>query len=367
VSDIASRVTSAARALPSNTAYLEHLRAADADPGLIRLASNESTAPPSPAVRDALAGAYAEAHLYPPPVSRLRRRLGELHGVGVGGVLVGAGATEPIDAVLRAFAAPGDEVVLPAPSWPVYDRRLAAIGATARHVPLARAPATYAYAVDELLAAVGPRTRLVIVCTPNNPTGNTLPAADVERIARTGVPVLVDNAYVEFDAAGAAESAVELVRRFPNVLVARTFAKAYSLAGLRLGYVVCDPATGDFVERLSVPGWSVGGPALAAGLAALDDAAFARAHVAEVVAQRGRLIEALRGAGLPALDSAGNFVAIACDDVPGGSDAVVAAFLEQRILVRSMGGVARVTVGGRAVTDRVIAAIAPVAQALRRP
>jgi histidinol-phosphate aminotransferase len=359
------RVTPAARALPSNAVYLEHLQAADADPGLLRLASNESTVPPSPRVRAALERAFDEAHLYPPPVNPLRRRLAELHGVSPAGVLIGAGATEPIDAVLRCFAAAGDEVVVPAPSWPVYDRRLTAIGAAIRRVPLARAETAYAYSADDLLAAVGPATRLVVVCTPNNPTGNTMPAADLERIAGTGVPLLVDNAYVDFDAPGAGAASMELVRRFSNVLVARTFAKAYALAGLRLGYVVADPATADFVDRLAVPGWSAGGPALAAGLAALEDEAYARVHVNEVVHERGRLLEALRAAGLPALDSAGNFVAVAGDEVPGGPDAVVAAFLAQGILIRSMGGVARITVGHRPVNDAVLAAIPAVAQALR--
>lgn len=363
--DVGARVTPQARTLPSNAAYLGHLEESDGDRSLIRLASNESTEPPSPRVRAALTAGHAEAHRYPPPVSPLRRRLAEQHGFEPAGVLVGAGATEPIDAALRCFAAAGDDVVVPAPSWPVYLRRLAVIGATVRPVPLRRSATAFAYDVDAMVAAVTPATAMVVVCSPNNPTGNTIAPSGVERIARTGTIVLVDNAYADFAPPGDAEAMIALARRFPNVLVARTFSKAYSLAGLRVGYLVCDPGTADYVDRLAVPGWSVGGPAQAAALAALEDVDHVRRHIDEIVRRRAVVLDALRAGGLEAYDSTANFVAVGCRDIDGGADALVAAFRAEGLLIRRMADdLARITVPGPAAGETLLAAIPRVARSV---
>src|SRR5262249_49155128 len=162
----------------SNAAYLAHLDAVAGDPNLVRLASNENTEPPSPHVREALAAAYDDANWSPPPNPELRTELAMQYAVTSDRVLLGAGSTEVIDATLRRSLRQCDEVILPPPSWPVFRRRLTAIDAAIVEVALSATERAYAYDVDALLAAVSSRTKLIVLCSPNNPTGNSLSLAD---------------------------------------------------------------------------------------------------------------------------------------------------------------------------------------------
>src|SRR5207244_4189144 len=181
--------------------------------------------------------AYADANLYPPTVPPLRTALAERFGVGVERVLVGAGSTELIDATLRAFVRAGDEVVVTTPSWPVCRGRLAALEARIVDVPLSAAGDSYAFDVDALLAAVTLRTKLIVLCTPNNPTGNSMAFDDVRRCAEAGPMLLVDGAYADFDPE---TDLSPLVHEQERIVLTRTFSKAHALAGLRLGYALGD-------------------------------------------------------------------------------------------------------------------------------
>jgi histidinol-phosphate aminotransferase len=341
----------AARRLPSNAEYLAHLGVAAADPSLIRLASNESAEPPSSRVREALARAYDDAQLSPPPVPPLRRALADRHGVGIERVLVGAGSTELIDATFRAFVAPDDEVVLPAPSWPVYRRRLDALGARVVEVPLTAGERTWTTDVDALTAAVTQRTKLVVLCTPNNPTGHSLPPDDVRRCAEAAPLLLLDAAYADFDE----EIDVgPLVYESERIVLTRTFSKAYCLAGLRVGWCVGAAAVLDVVDRFLVPGGSVSSASLHAALAALEDEEHRLRVVGRVRAERERLADGLRALGLRAFDSRGNFVAVATSDPA----ALAARLLERGVVVRVLGELVRITVGRRDENDAVLAALA---------
>jgi histidinol-phosphate aminotransferase len=352
MSSVSNLTVPAVARLPSNAAYLGHLDVADADPRLLRLTSNESTEPPSPAVRRAICRAASRGHLYPPLPHALRRRVGELHGVDPAGVLVGAGATEVIEAVFRCFVAPGDEVVLSAPTWPVYRRRLDAIGARLVEVPARRAGMAFSSDVDRMAAAATDRTKLLVA---------------LERLARAAPVVLVDHAYVDFADPAHAVEAIALTRRRENVVVTRTFSKAHALAGLRVGYGVCAAATADLVDRVALPGWSVSGPAIAAALAALDDPAAAARCVDEVRDARERLLASLRAAGLDAYDSQANFVAVSAAPAAGGAAALAEAFRAHGVLIRVMdAGLARITVPRGRAAGRLLAAVPAVAASLPR-
>ncbi len=345
----------AAHTLPSNAEYLAHLNVAAADRTLIRLASNESTEPPSPRVREALERAYDDANLSPPTVPPLRHALAERFGVGPERVLVGAGSTELIDATLRAFVRAGDEVVLPRPSWPVYRRRLEALEATIIEVPLEAGERSYAYDVDALLEAVTSRTKVTIVCTPNNPTGNSMRLDDVRRCAEAGPLLLLDAAYADFDEDA---DVMALVHESDRVVLARTFSKAYSLAGLRVGYVVGDARVLDYVDRFLVPGSSVSSAALHAGLAALEDEAYRVRQVERIRSERERVTAALRTLGVRAFESRGNFVAVDASERPGGAKALAAAILARGVVVRVMDDrLVRITVGRPAENDALLAAV----------
>jgi histidinol-phosphate aminotransferase len=176
----------AAQRLPAPSAYLAHVDAAAADPALIRLASNENGDPPSPRVREALAAAYDEAQLYPSTLQPLRAALAEQLGVSQASILLGAGSTEVIDATLRAFVRAGDEVVLATPSWPVCRARLRALEAQLVDVPLADDGNAFEFDVNALLAAVTGRTKVVVLCTPNNPTGNSMGLENLRPVPTQG-------------------------------------------------------------------------------------------------------------------------------------------------------------------------------------
>ena len=344
----------AAHTLPSNAAYLAHLAAAADDPSLIRLASNENTEPPSPRVRAALEDAFLDANLSPPPMPPLQLALAARHGVEPSQVLVTAGSTEVIDALFRTFLRAGSEAVIPSPSWPVYRRRLEALEARIVEIPLERTPAGYRYDVDALLGALSAATRIIVVCSPNNPTGNVMETADLHRLAGTGIPLLVDAAYADFDPD---RDPMPLVHAYDNVIVTRTFSKAYCLAGVRVGYAVGAADVLDHVDRFLVPGSSVSSPALHAGLAALEDEEYHDRQIARIGAERERLLPRLRELGLQPYPSAGNFVAVDCADRPGGAAALAAAVLRRGVLVRPLGTLVRISIGRADENDALVDAL----------
>jgi histidinol-phosphate aminotransferase len=347
-----------ARSMPSNAAYLKHL-SKSADPGLIRLASNENTEPPSPRVRRALIDSYGDANLSPPPIPPLRSALAEHHGVGIDQVLVTAGSTEVIDATLRTFVRAGDEVVIPDPLWPVCRTRLQALEARVVAIPLVREQPSFRYDVDAMIAAVTPATKLIVLCTPHNPAGNAMAPDEIRRIADLGVPVLMDAAYSDFDPG---VDLMALAAGYPHVLITRTFSKAYCLAGLRVGYGVSSPELIDYVDRFLVPGSAISSPALRAGLAALEDREYHAHQVARIIAERDRLIPKLRELGYRVWDSRCNFVSVDAGDYPAGADGLAEALVTEGIVVRPFHPILRISIGTRVENDALLAAMRAVAR-----
>ncbi|WP_411276866.1 pyridoxal phosphate-dependent aminotransferase [Gaiella sp.] len=362
-SSIGAFLVPAALALPSNRAYLAHLAASTSNPDLIRLASNENTEPPSPRVREALERAFTDANLSPPPTSPLQVALAERHGVDTAQVLVTAGSTEVIDAVFRTFLRAGSEVVLPDPSWPVFRRRLEALEAHIVDIPLSRSEDGFRYDAPLMLAEITSETRLVVICTPNNPTGNAMELADIRRIADTGVPLLLDAAYADFDPA---RDPMHLAHEYDNLIITRTFSKAYCLAGVRVGYAVGNAALLDYVDRFLVPGSSVSGPALHAGHAAFEDEGYHQLQVERITRERERLLPLLRGLGLRAYASGGNFLPVDCSEPPAAS-AFAASVLAHNVVIRPLHSLVRISIGRREENDALVAAIARVIEAEGAP
>jgi histidinol-phosphate aminotransferase len=350
------KLVPAATSLAPNAEYLKHLELSGGE-RLIRLASNENTDRPSPDVARALAASFQDANLSPPPIPPLARELARHNGVELEQVLVTAGSTEVIDATLRTFVRAGDEVLMPAPSWPVCRRRLQALEASIVEIPLRCDEDMWRYDADTFLAAITPATKLIFVCTPNNPTGNPMAIADVRRIAGAGIPLLVDAAYCDFDPG---VDVVGLAREYENVIVTRTFSKAYCLAGLRVGYALGSAEILGYVERLLVPGSAVSSASLHAGRAALLDDAHHERQTTRIIAERIRLTSALRDLGAHVWESRGNFVPIDARPFPGRAEGLANALLKHRIVVRPFGDVLRISVGVAPENDAVIAAMGPV-------
>ena len=302
---------------------------------VIKLASNEGPFGPFPAAQEAIARATADLNRYPDGgVFRLHAALAERHGVDSSEISVGAGADGCIDMISQAVLDPGDEIVCGWPSFPSYVIYARKQGAEAKLVPLA----DYRYDLDALLDAVTPRTKLVYICHPNNPTGtmNTTEELDAyfERVP-DHVLTVVDQAYFEYIERPDYPDAVErYLKNGRRVVVLRTFSKIYGLAGLRVGYAVGPSSVCASLAKVRRP-FDLTTPAQVAALASIDDEpelARRRSVNTEGLARLGAL---LRKHGLDPVPSVGNFVYL-----DTGSDAgdLFDRLLHEGIIVRPLAG-----------------------------
>lgn len=323
-------------------------------PGAIKLASNETTAGPLPSVAEAIAEAAAGANRYPDITARaLVGRLSEFLGVPPQNVTAGCGSVALCQQLVQAVCAPGDEVVYGWRSFEAYP----IISRIAHAVPVPvpnRADGTLD--LDAIAGAVTDRTRLIFVCTPNNPTGPAITRTDLsaflDRIPER-VTVALDEAYVEYvrgddPVDGVAESMART-----NVVALRTFSKAYGLAGLRVGYLVGPVDLVVPVAKMVVP-FSVSSLAQAAGIACLDAGQELRARTDAVVAERTRVRDALIDLGHAVPDSQANFVWLPLGEAASDFDAHCR---EHLVVARCFAGDGvRVTVGDPGGNDRFLTA-----------
>lgn len=321
-----------------------------------RMMSNESPFAPSPRVLQAIVEAATRGNLYPAGATQLRAKLGAKNGFSGENVILGAGSTELIDVVIRTFVAPGEEVLLSVPTFSMYEARCRAVGGIPILVPMSE---EREHDVGSLIRAVTERTKVIFLCTPNNPTGNRIPEADLRRMLRLGLPTVIDEAYVE---CGDGSSYVSLLHEFPNAIVLRTFSKAYGLAGMRLGYAIGHQALVRLLNRVKVP-WNIPVLTLAAAHAVLEDEAEQTARVAELQAGRDVLVrEISRIPGLTGIPSDGNFVLVDISATAWSADDLVAAVLTHGILIRSLSShhetrrYVRISVGTAEQNTRCIAA-----------
>jgi histidinol-phosphate aminotransferase len=308
----------------------------------IKLASNEVPFGPLPAAQAAAAAAMAGANRYPDnDATALREALGALHGVEAEQVLVGNGSVQLCQHLFLTTVDPGDEVVFGWPSFEAYPIQAQQADARARRVPLR----DHTYDLDAMGDAVNEHTRLVFVCTPNNPTGTVVRRDAVDRfLARVPEHCLVvfDEAYREFVTDPGTPDGLELVARHPNVLVLRTFSKAYGLAALRVGYAMGDADVIAELRKLHVP-FEVNAVAQAAALASVGAQDEMLARVGGVIAERDRMYEACVERGFPVVASQANFLWF---DVP--ATAVELAFHGERqgVVMRSFADTGvRITIG----------------------
>ncbi len=330
-------------------------RAASGD-DVVKLSSNELSGAPAVAAVAAAAAASEVANRYPDPVcGELRQALADHHGVGVDQVCLGGGSVALIADAVGATSSAGHYVVHGSPSFEAYPQLIRLSGAASAAVPNLGA------ALDPegfIEAAATSDARLVLIANPNNPTG-TAWRADEVRTVLDGIAVetlvVLDEAYHEFVTDPDVPDGVELLADHPNLVVLRTFSKAWGLAGLRVGYALGSPTVIAALDAVRLP-FSVSAPAQAAAVAALGERAAMEAAVADVIAERSRLLEGLNAAGWDLPDSQANFVWFGV-----GERAVeVGDRLEAAgIIARVFPGVGvRLTVGTAADTDRILAALA---------
>jgi len=346
----------------------DHLDFAWDHPELIRMMSNENPLQPSRRVLEAVGNAAAHANLYPDSGQQLKKALAVRVGLHADNVVLGNGSTDLISLVIATVVSPGENVIIPAPTFSMYARRTRILGGVPVEIPLAE---TNYWDIDRILAAVDESTKLVFLCSPNNPTGNLIAKRDVERILELGIPTFFDEAYFELTLNETTWA--PRVLEFPHLMVSRTFSKAYGLAGLRLGYLFCAQSLANFLNRVKNP-WNVSLLAYHAGLAALEDEDARMERRDLIIGGREWLIDQVNRLPLiRAFESEGNYVLIDASSLGCSSSALVASLVERGVLIRPMdshgmeNGYVRVTVGTPEENGTFIARFKDVVAQLSRP
>jgi histidinol-phosphate aminotransferase len=323
-----------------------HMDAAWENPQILRMMSNENLLGPSERVIEAVVAAARQGNLYPGSGPELRRKVGEMAGLTAEHVVLGNGSTDVINFVVHTFIAPGDEAVIPVPTFPMYEARVRVAGGVPVSVPMT---ANFYWDMDAILEAVTSKTKLIFVCSPNNPTGNQIEQQDLLRILDLGIPTFFDEAYYELE--NEAISRAPLLKKYPHMMVNRTFSKAFGLAGLRVGYILCDPGLAVYFNRVRFP-WNVSLVAIAAALAGLEDVDDQRQKRRNVIQGRDTMLERINKIpGLRAFPSEGNFVLIDASVLERDSLEIRDRMSARGIYIRPMSGhnmgrgFIRVTVG----------------------
>ncbi|HTO06155.1 MAG TPA: histidinol-phosphate transaminase [Myxococcota bacterium] len=326
----------------------------------VKLASNESPIGPSRRAVEAIFAAAENLNRYPDDTCfALRDALATQLGVATNQLCFAGGSDGILELLAKCFLAPGDEALFPWPSFAMYPIMTRGAGATPVLAPLDRA---YRADVAALLAAVTPRTRLVVLANPNNPTGTSIGAAEFARLVRElpeRIVLAADEAYLSFVRRSDFPDSIAALRERKTLVVLRTFSKGHALAGLRIGYAIGDAELISYLERARHP-FIVNSLAQVAAVAALADHAHA-ARIAELTHQGIAQLEAgLRKLGIPFADTDANFLLL---EVGPGADALQERLLRFGVITRPLGGFGlkthlRVSVGTREENERFLTALA---------
>ncbi len=328
--------------------------------GIVKLASNENPLGMSPRARAAMSDAFDDLARYPDSNGfELKAAIAERYGVTPGQITLGNGSNDLLELATRALVSAGEHVVYSEHAFVVYMLASQAVGARATVVP-AR---DYGHDLDAMLAAITPQTRIVFVANPNNPTGTLIDGAALERFVISvpgDVAVVLDQAYDEYLTPEQRYDATAWLSRRDNLIICRTFSKAYGLAGLRLGFALAGTEVTDLMNRVRQP-FNTNSLAQAAALGALSDDVFLRESYELNLRERERLESAFVRMGLEHVPSAANFVLVKVGD----GAAVTQAMLELGVIIRPVGGYGlpafvRVSVGLPEENTRFLSALSEV-------
>jgi histidinol-phosphate aminotransferase len=344
-------------------AYVPGKSAAPGVAKVYKLSSNETPLGASPKAIEAVQKASRELEFYPDgAATELREAIAAKYGLDPVRIVCGSGSDEILNLLTQAYIGPGDEGVFTTHGFLVYKIAILAAGGA----PVVAEEKDYTANVDNILAKVTPRTKVVFLANPNNPTGTYLPFDEVKRLHAALPPtvlLVLDAAYAEYVRRNDYASGLELVATSENVVMTRTFSKIYGLAGLRLGWMVGPAHVVDAVNRIRGP-FNVNAPAIAAGIAAIAD----EAHVAAAIAHNDewlpRLTREIEALGLKVTPSVGNFILIHFPTNAGRTAKEADAFLTSRGLVlRAVGAYGlpnclRMTVGDAEANRLAVKALA---------
>lgn len=246
-----------------------HIELAWREPQLHRMMSNENPNAPSQKVLEAIQNFGKMANRYPDQGLVVRSKIAEINGLdGPENVIIGNGSSEVFDMIFRCLLEPGQEVIQHTPCFGIYKLRCNILGGKLVSVPMIYKDKQLLFDTDAVLKAVTEKTKIIVIANPNNPTGNFMDAESFIKIAETGIPFVIDEAYIEYS--GLDMSQVQLTKKYQNVMITRTLSKVYGLAGMRFGYALADKDVITQVSATLIP-WNVGLIPMWAALAALED------------------------------------------------------------------------------------------------
>lgn len=304
---------------------------------IVKLASNENPLGMPDSAKKAMAQAAEDLGRYPDSNGfELKNALAKKFNVPVEWITLGNGSNDILELTARAVAQEGDEVVFSKHAFAVYPLATQAVGGKAIEVP---ATSEYGHDLVAMQQAITAKTRLVFVANPNNPTGTFLTAAEIAAFLAkvpSHVVVVIDEAYNEFLTPEQQYDAIAWVRQYPNVIVSRSFSKAYGLAGLRIGYGIAQHNITDLLNRIRQP-FNVNSLAQAAAIAALADVEFLKKCYELNRAGYAQLTQAFDQMGLKYLPSSGNFVLVKVGDTPNAGATVNLELLKAGVIVRPVG------------------------------
>ena len=327
-----------------------HIELAWRNQKLHRMMSNENPNEPSEKVLEAINKYARIANRYSDQGLVVRNKIAEINNFhGPENVMIGNGTSEIYDMIWRCFLQPGDEVIQHTPCFGIYKLRCNILGGKLVSVPMIYRGKELLFNSEAIIDAVTPKTKIIVIANPNNPTGNFMDEKDFIRIANLGIPFVVDEAYIEYS--GYKKSVVKLVKEYKNVLITRTLSKAYGLAGLRFGYMLGDK---DIVTQISatlIP-WNVGTIPMWAALAALEDTEALEKRIKfnneqiKYIEQELNIIP-----GMTVFHSHGNYILLDAKGTGKTGDDIVAYAQEKGIILRPQNkmygsnGFFRITVG----------------------
>lgn len=328
---------------------------------IVKLASNENPLGPSPKVQEAIAKVLPELTRYPDGNGfRLKQKLADKHQVELNQITLGNGSNDVLEIIARAFANQGSEIIFSQYSFAVYPIVTQAVGAKAVEVPARN----YAHDLEAMAQAVTDKTKLIFLANPNNPTGTWFDTQAFERFLQAvpeRVLVVMDEAYIEYVTQEGFLDSMDYLEQYPNLIVSRTFSKAYGLAALRVGYAVSHPQVADVLNRVRQP-FNVNSLALEAAVAALEDQDYVRASVEANAKGMVQICSGLDALGLSWIPSVGNFV---CVDMGRPAGPLYQALLQKGVIVRPVGNYGmpnhlRVSIGTEQENEIFLKALAEV-------
>jgi histidinol-phosphate aminotransferase len=304
---------------------------------IVKLASNENPLGMPESAQRAMQEAVADIGRYPDANGfALKAAISARYGVPQDWITLGNGSNDILELAARAFVQPGQSVVFSQYAFIVYALATQAVGGHSIVVPAQK----YGHDLKAMLQAITADTRLVYIANPNNPTGTFIPPAEIETFLKAvpaNVVVVIDEAYNEYLDPGLQYESTDWVRKYPNLLVSRTFSKAHGLAGLRVGFGLAQPSVTDLLNRIRQP-FNVNSLAQAAAIAALNDGAFLQQTAKLNAAGYRQLTQAFDAMGLEYVQSFGNFVLVKVGSDEGAGARVNLALLKKGIIVRPVGG-----------------------------